>query len=64
MCSDLLDPDGDVRGCSVGCTVGVWDIAPLVLIIAAGRSIGFLELKKMFFSSRGVVRGAAEFRVF
>ena len=64
MCSDLLDPDGDVRGCSVGCTEGVWDIAPLVLIIAAGRCIGFPRTKKLFFSSRGVVRGAAEFRVF
>ena len=37
-------------------------MAPLVLIIAAGRYIGFLELNKCF-SSRGVV-GAAEFRVF
>ena len=51
MCSDLLDPDGDDRGCSVGCTVGVWDIAPLVLIIVAGRCIGFLQLKKCFFQA-------------
>ena len=49
MCSDPLDPDGKVRGCSVGCTIGVWGIAPLVLIIAAGRYIGFLELQKSFF---------------
>ena len=34
MCSDPL-----------GCTIGVWDIAPLVFI-AAGRYIGFLKLKK------------------
>ena len=46
MCSDFLYPAGEVRGCSVGCTIGMWDIAPLVLIIAAGRYTGFLERKK------------------
>ena len=66
MCSDPLDPDGEVRGCAVGCTIlGVWDIAPLVLIITAGRYIGFykelknvsceyigfLEIKKMLFQA-------------
>ena len=49
MCYDSYDPGGEVRNSSVGCTIGVWDIAPLVLIIAAGRYIGFLELKKCFF---------------
>ena len=62
MCSDPLDPDGEVRECSVGCTIGVWDMAPLVLIKTAGRYTGFLGLKSAF-SSGGVV-GAAEFRVF
>ena len=35
-----------MRGCSVGCTISVWNIAPSVLIIAAGRYIGFLKRKK------------------
>ena len=30
----------------MGCTIGVWGTAPLVFIVAAGRYIGFLELKK------------------
>ena len=37
MCSDPVDPGGGVRSSSVGCTIGMWDISPLVLIIAAGR---------------------------
>ena len=45
MCSDPLDPGGEVRGCSLGCTFGVSDIPPLVFI-AAGRSIGVSELKR------------------
>ena len=49
MCSDPVDPDGEVRSCCMGFTIGTWDIAPFVLIIAAGPYIGFLELKKMFF---------------
>ena len=28
MCSGPLDPGGEVRGCSVGCTIGMSDIAP------------------------------------
>ena len=49
MCSDPVDPGGEVLSSSVGCTKGMWDIAPLVWIIATGRYIGFLELKKCFF---------------
>ena len=37
-----LDPGLEVQGCSVSCTIGMWDIAPLVFILAAGRSMGFL----------------------
>ena len=28
MCSDPLDPGGEVRGCSVGCTLAMSDISP------------------------------------
>ena len=47
MCS--AHPGGEVRSCYVGFTIGMWDIAHFVLIIAAGPYIGFLELKKCFF---------------
>ena len=49
MCSDPVDPGGEVLSSSVGCTIGMWDMAPLVLIIEVGRYIGFLEPKKCFF---------------
>ena len=55
MCADSLDPGGEVRGCFVGCIIGMWNIAPFVLIIAAGRYIGFLV--PFFFSSGCVVCG-------
>ena len=47
MCSDPLDPGGEVRGCSVGGTIAMSGILPLVFI-AAGRTIDreFTELKK------------------
>ena len=49
MCSDTLDPGGEVRGCSVGCILGMPEISPSVFIAAASRHMGFLELKKCFF---------------
>ena len=51
MCSDPVDSGGEVRSYSVGCTIGMWDMAPLVLIITADRYKGFLELKKMLFQA-------------
>ena len=60
MCSDPVDPGGEVRSCYVGCRIGIWDIAPLVVIVAAGRYTGFLEQKKCFFK-RGVVGGGVIF---
>ena len=62
MCSDTLDPGGEVRGCSVGCILGMPEISPSVLIAAAIRYMGFLELKKCFF--KGGCLAAAEFRNF
>ena len=49
MCSDTLDPGGEVRGCSVGCILGMTEVSPSVFIAAASRYMGFLELKKCFF---------------
>ena len=49
MCSDTLDPGGEVRGCSVGCILGMPEISPSVFIAAASRYMEFLELKKCFF---------------
>ena len=37
-----LDPGGEVRGCSVSCTIAMSDISPLVFI-AALRSIGSFQ---------------------
>ena len=48
MCSDPLDPGGEVRGCSAGCTLGMSDISPLAFV-ATGRSIGVSRTKKMHF---------------
>ena len=50
MCSDSLDPGGEVRGCSVCCTLGMSDILTLVFI-AADRSIGVSRTKKMHFEA-------------
>ena len=44
MCSDTLNPGGEVRGCSVGCILGMPEISPFVFIAAANRYMGFLEL--------------------
>ena len=48
MCSDTLDPGGEVSGCSVGCILGMPEISP-VFIAAASRYMGLLELDKCFF---------------
>ena len=61
ICSDSLDPGGGVRGWSVACTIRMSDIAYFVLIIEAGRYIGFLEQKNVFQSGVLWVRRAAEF---
>ena len=49
MCSDTLSPGGEVRGCSVGCILGMPEISPFVSIAEASRYMEFLELKKRFF---------------
>ena len=52
MCSDILNPGGEVRGCSVGCMLGMLgmsDVSPFVSIAAATRYMGFIKLQKCFF---------------
>ena len=46
MCSDTLNPGGEVRGCSVGCILGMSDVSPFVFIAAATRYMGFYKMLK------------------
>ena len=50
MCSDTLNPGGDVQICCVGCILGMPEISHFAFIVAASRYMGFLELKKCFFN--------------
>ena len=58
MCSDTLNPRGEMRGCSVGCILGMPEMSPFVFNAAATRYMGFLELNAFL---GGGVLGAAEF---
>ena len=49
MCSDTLSPGGEVRGCSVGCILGMPEVSHFVFIVEPSRYMGFLELNKCFF---------------
>ena len=51
MCSDTLNPGGEVLGCSVCCILGMPEISPFVFIAAASRYMGFLELNKCIFQA-------------
>ena len=46
MCSDTNNPGGEVRGCSVGCILGMPEISPFVFIAAAISNMGFLNLNE------------------
>ena len=46
MCSDPLDPGGEVRGCSVGCTLGMSDISHFCVTAASNVHREFPELKE------------------
>ena len=59
MCSDTLDPGGEVRSSSVAAYWACQRLSPYVFIVAAGKNIGFLELQKCF--SSGDVLSAAGF---
>ena len=62
MCSEPLDPGGEVRGCPVRFTIGMSDILPLRDAPAMNVHRRIVELKKTFSSGR--VLGAAGFRFF
>ena len=49
MCSDPLDPGGEVRGCSVGCTLVMSDALPFRAAAALDVHTVFPELKNCIF---------------
>ena len=44
MCSDTLNPGGEVQICAVGCILGMPEISPFVFIVAASRYMRFIEV--------------------
>ena len=63
MCSDTLSLGGEVRGCSMGCMLGMSDVSPFLFIAASNRVHGISRTKKMIVQAGGGL-GAAEFLVF
>ena len=51
MCSDTLNPGGEVRGCCVGCILGMLDISPFVFIAASYQLNGISRTKEMLFQA-------------
>ena len=49
MCSDPLDPGGEVRDCSVGCTLGMSDVLPFRAAAALDVHTVFPEVKNCIF---------------
>ena len=47
MCSGPHDPDGEVRGCSVGCNIGVPYISASRVLQPRNVPSGFSRTKKM-----------------
>ena len=47
MCSDALNPAGEVRGCSVGCMLGRFDVSPFVFIAASYKVHGISGTREM-----------------
>ena len=64
MRSDPLDPDGEMLGCSVGYTIGVSDISASRVLQSRNVPSVVSRTIKTQFSSGGVVRSAANLRVF
>ena len=48
MCSDTLDPDGEVHGCSVGCAFAMFGLSPFVWVQLAGPYREFPKKKMLF----------------
>ena len=51
MCSDTLNPGGEVRGCCVGCILGMPEISPFVFIAASYQLHGISRTKEMLFQA-------------
>ena len=51
MCSDTLDPGGEVLECSVGCILGTPEISPFVFIAARYQLHGISTTLAMFFQA-------------
>ena len=49
MSCDPFDPDGEVRGCTVGCTIGVSDISASRVLQPRNVPSGVSITKKMHF---------------
>ena len=47
MWSDTLSPGGEVRGCCVGCILGMPEISPFVFIAASYQLHGISRTKAM-----------------
>ena len=63
MCSDTLNPGGEVRGCSVGCILGMSDVSQFEFIAASYQVHGISRTKEMLFQA-GVFRVRREILVF
>ena len=63
MCFDTLNPGGEVRGCCVGCIVGMPDISTFVFIAANYQLQGISRTKEMTFQA-GVFWVRRKFLVF
>ena len=63
MCSDTLNPGGEVLGCCVGCILGTPEILPFVFIAASYELHGISRTKEMLFEA-GVFWARRNFLVF
>ena len=59
MCSDTLNPGGEVRGCCVGCILGMPEISPFVFNAASYQVPELSRTKEMLFQAG--VFGGGEF---
>ena len=47
MCSDTLNPGGEMRGCSVGCMLGMPEMSPFVFIALSYQVHGISRTKEI-----------------
>ena len=51
MCSAPVDAGGEVRGCSVGCILGMSEVSPFVFIAASYQVHGTTRTEEMLFQA-------------